>query len=371
MADEGKISTTAEPKFTFETVAPTYYPTWGFRPNTPMYPLKMNFIFLNGGMGDYITWIQPIRWLANQATWIKGTLVCPTYLKDLAHYFLKDFPEWGLKDYKEIDQLPKIDDTPFRGPVVLQQESLNATGAHLATCGWVYFTNKECAPKGNSEKVPEGWASYPQFRQSDLDAMDLPDEAKGLEPGKYVVLTTGVTTESRRIPGTYWNYVLDHLINKGLKPVFLGKTMVTTGNAKNIHTEWSREFEWNRGLDLRDKTSLLQAASIMSRAALVVGHDNGLLHLAGCTSVPIVFGYNLASPQHRQPLRPAGQVYNVHLEPGELACNFCQSETNFVIGYNFRTCFYGDNKCIDLLFKDGAQRWRQKIDEALEASGRS
>lgn len=345
----------------FELLPQEFYPNWGFRPGVPMYKFNMNFILLNGGMGDYICWMQPIRWLASEAKWIKGTLVCPTYFKELAQHWLTPFPEWSFKDYNELKDIPKVDDMPFRGPVILNQESLNATGAHLLTCGWVYYTNKE--------KAPEGWDCYPPLDQAKLDIIEWPDSAKELQSKKYVVITTGVTTNSRRVPGKYWNYVIEYIKSKGLTPVFLGKSVVETGNAKNIHTSFDQKLRVDLGLDLRDQTSLLQAASILSKAAAVVGHDNGLLHLAGCTDVPIVFGYNLASPEHREPRRASGNVFNVTLTDKELACNHCQSKTNFVIGYNFRECFYGDNKCIDMLFEGEARRWKEQIDLALAVNG--
>lgn len=342
----------------FSPVEKSYYPEWGFRPGTQMYPITMGFVFLNGGMGDYINWLTPIQWLASEATWIKGTLICPIYLTELAEYFLKPYPNWcGVKAYNKISEIPRLDDTPTRGPIILQQESLNATGAHLSTCGWVYFTNKE--------KAPPGWEYYPQFKQEDLDALALPDEAKGLSAHKYAVITTGVTTPSRHVKGDYWNMIIDYVCSKGLTPVFLGKGLVETGNQRNIRTKFHDEVNYGAGIDLRDKTSLMQAAAVMSKAACVIGHDNGLLHLAGCTDVPIVFGYNLASPEHREPRRPSGNIFNVALDDEELHCNFCQSKTNFLIGYNFQKCFYSDLKCIDLLFADGAAKWRTQIDLAL------
>lgn len=352
--DQAKPS---ESSLKFEWQPQEFYPEWGFRPGTPCYPLQMNFILLNGGMGDYVNWMQPVRWLADQATWITGTLICPTYFKELAEHWLKPYPKWKFKDYKELADIPKIDDVPFRGPLMLQQESLNATGAHLMTCGWVYFTNKE--------KAPPGWDHYPPLRQPELDALTLPPEADVLIPGKYAVITTGVTTDSRRVPSESWNHVIRYVKSLGLTPVFLGKAVVETGNMRNIHTDFAQGLEIELGLDLRDKTTLMQAASIMSRAAVVIGHDNGLLHLAGCTDVPIVFGYNLASPEHREPKRKIGRVYNVTLTDAELACNHCQSRTNFVMGYNFRQCFYGDLACIKLLFANEAAKWKVQIDRAL------
>ena len=346
------------PTLTFETAKTEFYPEWGFRPHTLMLPMRMNFIFLNGGMGDYVTWLRPIQWLAERATWIHGNLIIPTYFKEFAAHFLKPYPSWTYHEYSELTQIPKVDQMPFRGPVELQRESLNATGAHLSTCGWVYFTNKE--------KAPPGYEHYPHFEQADLDAIALPPGLK--LPKRYAVFTAGMTTNSRKAPAGAWNPIIKHVLELGIEPVFLGKAVMDTGNAKNIHTTYDPGLRADLGLDLRDKTSLLQAAAIMSRAEFVIGHDNGLLHIAGCTDVPIIFGYNIASPEHREPARKVGRVYNVCLTDAELACNFCQSKTNFVIGFNFRECFYGDLKCQTMLFENGGARWKSAINQCLEDS---
>lgn len=356
------MSVQQPPKLTFERLLTEYYPEWGFRPRVPMVPIKMFFMFMNGGQGDYICWMTAIEWLMSEAKWIHGTIVIPTYFKEFAQYFLKPYPNWNWVEYKGINDVPNVNNIAFRGPVQLDRESLNATGAHLLTCGWVYFTNKE--------KAPLGWDRYVRFKQEDLDQIELPVEAKGLERGKYIVITTGMTTDSRKTPPGAWNYIIEHVVERGLTPVFLGKSVMETGNQSNIHTTW-HNLRYDLGIDLRDKTTLMQCASILSRAACVVGHDNGLLHLAGCTDVPIVFGYNLASPDHREPRRPHlphNGCYNVFLTREELACTFCQSMTNFVIGFNFRKCYYGDSLCMSLLFANKAERWKQKINEALRDS---
>lgn len=350
---------------TFEFVQKRYFPTDIFRENTQCVPMRVNFVFLNGGGGDLIAWTPAIRWLAERATWIDGTWIVPVYFRELAEYWLKPYmPRWNILTYEELKGVPKVDDAPVRGPIHLQTESLNATGAHLLTCGWVYFTNKEKAPDGNSADG-RPWDSYPYLDQAHLDTVKLPNEVMGLAAKRYVVVTTGITTPSRNVPPQYWNYIIEYVRSLGLTPVFLGKESVITGNASNIHTQFSRELRLNLGVNLINQTSLMQAASIMSRAAVVIGHDNGLLHLAGCTDVPIVFGYNLASPEHRMPRRPSGNVFNVTLTNKELACNHCQSTSNFVIGFNYRECRYSDLKCIHMLFENKAERWKVKIDEAL------
>lgn len=351
---------------TFEKVEQDYYPEWGFRPKTTCYPFHMGFIFINGGMGDYLTWLRPAQWLCTDATWIRPTFFVPNYLQEVAEYFLKPLSQHAeVLPYGTLqDMQNKRGDLPIRGPVMLQQESLNATGAHLFTCGWVYFTNKERAP-GHADRSGLPWNHYPKFKQADLDAARIPEAAAALTPGRYAVVTTGQTTPSRHVRPEYWNYVIEHVRAQGLTPVFLGKRVTETGNLRNIHTEYARELRLDLGVNLLDQTSLFEAAAIMSRAAYVVGHDNGLLHLAGCTEVPIVFGYNLASPEHRKPIRTVGQTYDVALTHEELPCTFCQSRTNFVIGFNFRSCFYGDLRCMELLFANKAAKWREQMDAAL------
>lgn len=340
-----------------KAVEKRFYPETTFRPGTPCYPQDMNFSLMNGGMGDYICWMTPLQWIAECATWISPNLIVPVYFVELARYFMKKYPHVPIRTYKELTEIPGYETMPCRGPVNIGMESLNATGAHLLTCGWVYYTNRE--------KAPAGWDRYPPFEQADLDAVALTPEAAALEPGKYAVITTGITTPSRHVEPRYWNMIIDYVRELGLTPVFLGKQLVETGNLANVHTKFPREVHYDLGVNLCDRTTLMQAASIMSRAAVVIGHDNGLLHLAACTGVPLVFGYNLASPEHREPRRLRGRTYNVTLTNQELACNWCQSHNNFVIGFSYTKCFYSDLKCIHMLFEDGAKRWKTQIDLAL------
>ena len=189
---------------TFKRIEQGTYPEWGFRPNVPMFPMSMNFVLLNGGMGDYICWMPAIKWIATHCTWIKGTIVGPNYLRELAEYWMKDFPTWEYNLYEDTRDKPENDQLPFRGPVVLQHQSLNATGAHLLTCGWVYMANQEKAPS------PE-WDRYLPIEKDFLATVPLPVESRVLDKQKYAIITTGITTESRRVPGKYWNPIIEHI----------------------------------------------------------------------------------------------------------------------------------------------------------------
>lgn len=105
------------------------------------------------------------------------------------------------------------------------------------------------------------------------------------------------------------------------------------------------------GLDLIDKTTVLQAANIMSGALAVVGVDNGLLHLAGCSKVPIVAGFTTVSPDIRLPYRDGvlGKDCYVVTPPATLACRFCQQGTNFLYGHDYRNCLYKNDSALDRL----------------------
>jgi hypothetical protein len=95
-----------------------------------------------------------------------------------------------------------------------------------------------------------------------------------------------------------------------------------------------------------------------------VGLDNGLLHLAACTPGNVIFGYNIASPEHRRPWR--GQyderTVDVTLTADELPCNWCQSRQKMMLNHSFHQCLYGDLKCVDMLFEDDGKRFCDAID---------
>jgi ADP-heptose:LPS heptosyltransferase len=89
---------------------------------------------------------------------------------------------------------------------------------------------------------------------------------------------------------------------------------------------------------------LIEALAIINKASLLVGVDNGLMHLAACgeNGTPIVGGYTTINPEYRDlpNLRES-------IEPDEeLSCRFCQSKYNFAFLHDFRTCMYGDLKCV-------------------------
>jgi hypothetical protein len=175
---------------------------------------------------------------------------------------------------------------------------------------------------------------------------------------KYVALTTNGVFPNRTMRPALMKALLEGLLERGLKPVILGKSdasvpMLTCNEriavkSKSFVDELPELLA--QCIDLREKTGVLEARDILGHAEAVIGIDGGLLHLAGTTDVPIVYGLTIVAARHRGITRH--DTYNwrlKHIVPRELACSGCQSNWTLVFGHNYKDCAYNDNLCIDRL----------------------
>jgi ADP-heptose:LPS heptosyltransferase len=187
-------------------------------------------------------------------------------------------------------------------------------------------------------------------------------------PENYVVISTGYTAKVREMRPEVVNGLVDYLVSRNYKPVFLGKKTTYAGNGFAIEGVFSEEIRFEDGLDLRDQTTLLESVQIIDGAAAIVGLDNGLLHLAATTDVPIVGGFTSVDPDHRLPYRHSElgwNYYPVSLTSEELSCIHCQSNCVFTLNHpegDFRYCMYDDYKCTEML---GAEKYIEKLEEIL------
>lgn len=325
------------------------------RPETYIHPYKVGFVIYGGGMGDFICYTRALEWMADHLPHIYGTVYYPSFLTDFARYFFNERPHWKVEPNEQCiptDWNPGmaiID--PFRNGRV---QFLTGHGAHPLDLGFMYYANMT--------PIPEAYNNYPEL---DFVADGLP---KGLEPGKYAVFTPAATVESRSVPGRFWNPIFDHVKKLGLIPVIIGKKEV----AKNYRAAISAGIEMDGVIDLWDKTTVLEAAQIMQYSAITIGLDNGLLHLAGCTTCPLVFGYNVTSVEKRKPRRKKGKTIDVFLTREELSCIGCLTELKGDYLHSFDYCRYKTidktphPKCIEILFSENGKRWINAIDLALE-----
>ncbi len=336
-----------------------------FLPDTKLPVVIYNYWLRGGGIGDRVCSFPALIWIAKTRPWVWGRVWVAPSMVEFADNIIGqlDRPDWIVRDIRT--ELPWADGRMEDGSRVtgrgIGKDALGnkvvhagATGAggSLVQMGFVDHTGRYNAP--------EGWDYMPVI---DFDRWFKPLPYK--DP--YVVFTTGAVAPARSVPGKYWNPIIDHVIKLGLIPVFLGKSeIIDMGIETPLRVAFEDGCDYHKGVDLRDKTTLMEAAWIMKNAQAVIGLDNGLLNLAACTDASIICAYNTVDPMDRLPKRRAGRWITLSLTKEELRCSGCQTFMGGIAPpHNFRDCLYGHKRCVDLLFADQGARWKRALDEIL------
>lgn len=314
-----------------------------FRPGTETEPKEVIFKFMLPGkttaaLGDMICWLPAIRYVAENYNFVMGHLVIPSFFTPIASSVLRQYPHWRIHENRIPDRL--LDGVALKEQMLLP---INATGAHLVDLGFIYFCHLS--------PPPEGEDFYPELDLSDVEIAPLPD--------RYVVMTPIMEAATRTMPAATYNGICDYLISKGITPIHLGKTDMAQRDLK-----LNPEYDLSKGINLLDSTSLLEAARIMKESLMVIGIDNGLLHLAGMTDATILYGYTIAGPRQRQIRRRSGHLVEMYADKEKLPCLFCQEHTRFFLNHDFRNCIYKENtpQCVRDL---NIESYRATIDQVL------
>jgi len=123
--------------------------------------------------------------------------------------------------------------------------------------------NKEIIEKFLEQKID---LNYPIIQK-------LPEYTSERLPSYFVAVCTEASHESKQWPLDYFRTIIDYIVNnKGIPVVLLGLNNST-------------EFVEKHVTDLRGKTTLLEAAAILSKACCFIGNDSGLLHIAAATGI--------------------------------------------------------------------------------------
>lgn len=165
----------------------------------------------------------------------------------------------------------------------------------------------------------------------------------GHDFSKSVIFVASYRDVTRMWKASYMLELAAWVKFKGYTPVFVGKTDMNLDTHLVPKTSLPDNIG-SLGLDLRNKTSILELATIMSKSKAVVGLDSGPIHLAGCTNVPIVCGYTTVDPCYRIPIRAQGITYAV---TPDIECKHCES--NWACHFhNYENCYLGpDPKCCE------------------------
>jgi ADP-heptose:LPS heptosyltransferase len=293
---------------------------------------KVNLAINFGGMGDDICRLPALKYMLDTHTHCQFTIACPDYLVPVMEHFFAGRFEQVIPFSKLTPELAK------RAWIQTKTEFFTPMHTHLVDHAFSYLADR--MDLGIEHK------NYLQFRTGEIDV------SKFSLPHRYVVLTTGYTAEVRRLPSKTFNGIADYLIQRGVTPVFLGaKTTYRGGVAEKIEGKFDEDVDYSKGVDLRDQTSLLEAGAIIAKSKGVVGLDNGLLHVAGCTSAPIVAAYTNTLPEHRLPIRNNQLGWNCYpVTP--LGCHACQSTTYCLPEMDYRNCVWPELGCNDKLTAD-------------------
>lgn len=227
----------------------------------------------------------------------------------------------------------------------------------------------EAFSKFNAYIPDPNWHNYPKARLDDvrIDKYNLPE--------KYFVICPGSTSPVRELLPEHINKINDYCINRGFTPVFLGRSASDNGAGFVIAPKFREEVDYTKGINLIDKTSLVETVKIIQKAQFIVGLDNGLLHMAACTDIPIVCGFTTVYSEHRLPYRNGIMGYDcypVELNEQELKCRGCQSKFIFLFTgkdgkpHDFKTCYEGTKKCLELLNSD---RYIKAIEQLIKDKG--
>lgn len=318
----------------------------------PTHKQSINVLIRDGGVGDMICTIPALKQLVETQTWINPLIWVPDYMLDFTKHFLP--ATTVVRDYSEAKK--KFDDN-LTG--VTTKWLANRTAMRTHPVDYAYQCLLDKLPYTNDER------SYPN-----IDRSKLQKEIQSLWNGydrplvPYVVIVGTATEIVKTMPVSTMNQIIDYIrLIKGYEIIFVGQDKVSNG-IRTADATRLKDIQWKAGVNLINRTNLLELALIMEDAELVIGMDGGPIHVAGFTKTPIVTGYTFASPDHLMPIRDGIPGKNVHavVPDSSLGCKFCQTNWPLLYGHDFRNCYYDDFACTKQMT---FEKFREGIDKFI------
>lgn len=316
-----------------------------YRPDNIPPDNPINVAICGGGMGDAIAALPVCKHIFNNYTKNHTiTFWMPAYLKDLTKLAL---PGADVQSLSDIDKKWQN-----RATVLTYQ---NAFPTYLR----MHLTDY------SSVKLIDGLLPNEEknYLKPDLRQITLPDY--GYDLSKGVLITPYFTSRTRQMTSKLIDDISDYVLAKGYIPVYIGKsrTVVSDLNSENVIKGKHNDFDKTKGINLADRTSVLQCLKLISKSKAIIGIDNGLLHLAGMTNIPIIGGFTTVLPEARMPYRNNQLGWNYYpVTVKGLECLGCQSNWTFQTNLDFTKCYYGDYKCVQDL---SIEHFKEALDKVL------
>lgn len=327
---------------------------------------KIYLVATTGALGDTVATFPTLKILTERGH-IEKLFVDSRYI-DLYHLFFPKEILVNLQDAMKMvpaneitPNVPRDAIDPTTGnahyldyplnpnlPVVKTLQPLpTSIHSHLVDCFSLTMTDAI---------LKENMKDYPKVDASKLPLNPLSDKA-------YAVVAYGSTTEHRKMLPEAFDAIVAQLKSNGLEVVLLGKRDHSL-NCQGTMTKPTFEgVSFDDCINLIDQTTFPEALSIINGAEIVVGLDNGLIHLAATTDVPIVVGYTTVDPYYRLPYRHEEKGWNCFVVEPTSECCYCQTEHFCAYGISFLRCATTTKECMYSLLP---KLWTDQIELALK-----
>lgn len=292
--------------------------------DAPKTKTPLNVLIGENGLGDLICALIAANYLVLNCPWLNPLIWVPTYLEEFTKHVLSK--NAIVRDF--IKASDKYDAAKYG--VTTRWSNITPMKMHPVKYGYSAL----CDYEPTDQEM-----SYLKIRPEEIDIgkFNLPD--------KFVVLPAAATERVKTIPKETMDQISDYVVSKGYTPVYLGKTENFTGYEDMYGRSIAQDYDFSKGINLLEQTSMLESAAIIAKAKLYIGIDSGLTHLAGFTPTPIVSYYSFTAPRQMLPIRDGVFGKDVYPIIPDVKCRGCQS--NLVqIDWDFRNCFYDDYKCV-------------------------
>lgn len=251
--------------------------------------MQWHQILTDGGMGDLICELVAVDYNIRQFKKVEFLVWVPDYMLDFARHVLPHKTKinpFSIAKIKFNDEILGTT-TEWCTPHTCMRTHPVDYGFHMLSDRHLYDINQK---------------NYLQIRPKEIsNKFDLPQD--------YIVLASAAAEPVKEMPIETANSVIDFCLQHNYTPVFLGKERSECGLNNLVVKAKPIKLNYNKGINLLNKTDLLQASLIMSKAKVVIGMDGGLIHLAGCTQAEIIAGYTLVDPIHVAPIRHGTQTF--------------------------------------------------------------
>ena len=295
------------------------------------------FMFNTVALGDVIAAVPVVKYMINNFYPFNDT-----YMVVAKAIFRPLFPFIPDKNFHDFDMKDNNWDIPktfavgrLNKPKIEMDIRLTPKRMHLAQFAAIVFLGEVLPPKA-LQYVP-------------LEPVDISHFKVDFK--NTVILVTTHRDLTRYWHGEYVLEVANWLRQRGVTPVFIGKSLKDdslNGSPQNTPKNSLPDDVSDYGVDLRNRTSIAELASIFREARAVCGIDSGPIHLAGTTSIPIICGYTSVAAEHRIPYRPKGKTYPI---VPQIECINCESRwrSNF---WNFENCYLKHIDCCKQMTPD-------------------